>query len=404
MFSLKRKRSPDPISDNHQLRKLNVKRLLVGLISLGMGCVFSFMCWFQPVHQLHRSSNWSQTSCTVLSSEVRIESQYHGQSYHPKITYSYKVAGAEYQSSGLDFSGGLDASYSDAEKIVASFPAGLNTFCYYNPNNPSESVLRRTFSPDWLFGLFSPGFVMTSIFLIVSGVGRAAAKPTHKLSYLGVSNERLRDLEPKVLKPEQPAGLLCTGAFAFAIFCGFLAAPLLLKSGRSLAKGHFDLIYLLYGCLTAGGTFYFVWKGNQFFSRAMHPPPILRLNPRLPALGQTVELKWSLSQDSRAPGFRIFLEGREEARVMTMIWTMHGNMREEKIEHRTFARLPIADLRPASDSTTGIVKFRIPEDTMHSFVGIKSKILWFLRVEGELAGVGAVQHDFKIFIRPEPGK
>ncbi len=62
--------------------------------------------------------------------------------YEPEITYSYLVNGADYSSDKISFSRTRFVIQSEAQEIIDKYSTGTNVTVYYNPNNPSESVLK----------------------------------------------------------------------------------------------------------------------------------------------------------------------------------------------------------------------------------------------------------------------
>ncbi|MDB6121793.1 MAG: hypothetical protein JWQ71_786, partial [Pedosphaera sp.] len=403
----KRKRSnfdPGPASENRQLKRLNKKVLFIGFMGLLMGIGFSFMVWLQPLRNFNKSSHWQQTSCTILSSGIRTETHHQGQSFHPEVVFLYQVAGQEYKSSRLDFSSGLDASYSDAEKIVSAFPVGLKTVCYFNPANPQEAVLRRSFHVEWFFALFAAGMFAIGILLISTALGGVLGWHGQPRHFTGISPKNVRGFDPQKLRPEKPVGFYLAGSVVLAITCSLLAAALLPKSAKSLQSGHLDLIYVLYGLGAAFGIFYFLRQAKKFLSASLNPPPVFKLNPGFLTLGEPAELEWTFGRKaSKLQKWHILLEGREEAQVMVVVPSLHGGTKDEKTQKRTFLRMPLAEVEADADRLTGLIKFQVPANTMHSFEGRKSKIIWSLQVESWLANGEMVEHNFKVFIRPNPG-
>jgi hypothetical protein len=62
-------------------------------------------------------------------------------SYSPRITYRYTVAGQTYQSNRYSF-GASTPNRRSAEEIVASYHPGTTINAHYNPEKPSEAVLK----------------------------------------------------------------------------------------------------------------------------------------------------------------------------------------------------------------------------------------------------------------------
>jgi hypothetical protein len=91
------------------------------------------------------TQTWHSTTGTILMSSV--QSSYSGRSHstYPVVVYQYEVNGQRYQSqrikAGEQF---LNVRViGQAEATVNRYPIGATATVYYNPANPSESVLER---------------------------------------------------------------------------------------------------------------------------------------------------------------------------------------------------------------------------------------------------------------------
>jgi hypothetical protein len=140
-----------------------------------------------------------------------------------------------------------------------------------------------------------------------------------------------------------------------------------------------EILQGIYVLLVGSGgifCFLFAWKCWLQFLR---PPPRLELRPGAITLGEPFAVAWQFpdAKAQREPA-RFWLEGREEAKVLHWVNTGHGEMKEEKDERATFARLPIAE---SQANAAGEGRAVMPAATMHSFSGRKTKIRWVLHAE-----------------------
>lgn len=83
--------------------------------------------------------------------------------YEAIVEYTYTVQGVEYHGNRLGFTGGGTTSglRSDAEKTLIPYPVGATAAVFYDPYNPSESVLQRKIQNQTAF------LVMIVIFLLL---------------------------------------------------------------------------------------------------------------------------------------------------------------------------------------------------------------------------------------------
>jgi hypothetical protein len=107
------------------------------------------------------SGNWIPITGLVTSSEVDISvgDEYSTSSYTPIIKYTYQLIGKSYESSQISFgSEGKDMKRKKAEALVARYPVDCKPTIYYNPEDPSQSVLERKYNPSG--ALTSLGFLI----------------------------------------------------------------------------------------------------------------------------------------------------------------------------------------------------------------------------------------------------
>jgi hypothetical protein len=91
------------------------------------------------------TQTWQSTTGTVLMSSVQSSYSSGSHSTYPVVVYQYEVSGQRYQSqrikAGEQF---LNVRVSgQAEATVRKYPIGATVTVYYNPSNPTESVLER---------------------------------------------------------------------------------------------------------------------------------------------------------------------------------------------------------------------------------------------------------------------
>lgn len=112
---------------------------------------------------------WPSVEGTVITSRVAGE-----RALHPEIVYEYSVAGSTFRdSTGFDTPsfGGKSVKQDVAEAIVAKFPSGSRVAVHYNPEMPSQSLLRL--SPDWsLYGKIGLGGVLFGLGLFLIAAAR----------------------------------------------------------------------------------------------------------------------------------------------------------------------------------------------------------------------------------------
>jgi len=388
-----------PLSEMRPRRRW-VMQFLIGVMSaMFAGILIGFMQvypWWRAMH----ASNWVATPCRILQSQVKTETHHQGWSFKADISFGYTVDGHQHVSQNPDFSQEMGTSYADTEALVRAFPAGTADTCYVNPVDPDDAVLRRTCRVNWFMTLFMIAWFSLGCFLMGNGL---IIRFRPLLSALPWETAKGRALATKAhvnLAAAQNPMVMFLLSVAGAIVCGVLAVWLGWGVVRSLGRGGFDLLPACYAAISAFGLVMSLIYARQFLSRVRNPSPKLRLRPALLVAGQrcNVEWLWKGGQQSARP-FRLWLEGHEEAYVSGTTVTLHGPVKDEKLQKVSFARKLLADV-PAD--TTGTRDFSLPPDIMPSFGGVSVRVVWHLRVEVLTKGASSF-HEYRILIRPPAG-
>jgi hypothetical protein len=139
-------------------------RILFGLIALlfitwgVVGLIFMFI---QPMMRYFDIKNWTETPCTVISAETRVETGTNSSKCYVDITYEYEVDGITYRSERYSLTEDLGLrSVPAAKKIVKKYRRSANSICYVNPQKPSEAALNANIKfLDIIIGLGTLFFV-----------------------------------------------------------------------------------------------------------------------------------------------------------------------------------------------------------------------------------------------------
>ena len=133
---------------------------LGGLIFLGVGL------W--AINKGMQSENWDKGTATITSSEIEKterrskDPQGFNQtstSYSVRVKYSYTVEGSNYEGNTIGFGTMSHNEKSDAQEELKSYPKGKKIDVYYDPENPSDSVLKK--------GVFWPMYIVIAVSVIM---------------------------------------------------------------------------------------------------------------------------------------------------------------------------------------------------------------------------------------------
>ena len=122
---------------------------LFSSIFIFAGAVFAFF-GINLLLEGKASERWPAVSGTVLSSTVESKFSQDQRSnsrtsqsttYHPKVTYEYRVDGQKHSSDQLGLSAWGSSNTDHALSVVAKYPVGSSVTVHYNPEHPAKSVL-----------------------------------------------------------------------------------------------------------------------------------------------------------------------------------------------------------------------------------------------------------------------
>jgi hypothetical protein len=115
------------------------------LLFLGVG-IWLIVRSIRERNKVDESQGWPTTLGQVIHNSVAesfAASDGSVASYHPEITYSYKVHGQDYESSRIMIGAVPSGSQKSARDVTVRFPPGASVTVYYNPADPKESILER---------------------------------------------------------------------------------------------------------------------------------------------------------------------------------------------------------------------------------------------------------------------
>lgn len=378
----KPKEKSRPLSTGQGLKKDWTGVLFGGVFAaVGLGLL---VFWFLPaLTKTLDAQGWTQTPCTVISSGVKSHSGKKGTTYSVNIFYRYAVGEKEFKSNRYRVMSGSSSGRTGKEAVVARYPAGSQQVCFVNPRNPAEAVLQP--APGWemVFGLLPLIFAGVGLFIIWASLkgkqtGREAAQERPALPASGELKARTT-----------PVGRLL-GMFVIAVFWNGIVALFLWQAFSGRQEPILTLIlipFVLVGLGLIGAVGYFVLA-------LANPRCCLRVTPPVIRPGQSVEVAWTLTGAvQRLRRLRIFLEGKEEVTFRRGKSTC--------TDRHVFAKLTIAEMSHGLEMNQGEARCLLPEDLPPSWKASHNRILWTIRVHGEVPGWPDMNEEFEIQLLPK---
>jgi len=376
--------------------------VLFSLIFLLAGAAGTYFLLVRPVSKLLASLSWTETQCTVLSSQVAEVSSSDGSTYRIDIRYQYIAGGNLRESNRYDFRIGSSSGTAGKQAIVDRYPPGARVQCWVDPGDPAEAVLSRGFSPAYLFGLMPLIFFAVGAALLVwtvrSGRGAAVAAQggTAGVSPFGVPLPA-DAAGPAELRPVASPLRTFVGLTLLALFWNGIVSVFLWQLVASWRRGQPN------GCLAAFlvpfvlvGLGLILGVGRQFLV-LFNPRAHVTLTPGVLMPGGTAYLQWKLGSGGRGVRrVKITLEGREEAR--------YRRGTDTHTDRETFLSLPIADTaQPFEIENGGSASFAVPADTVPSFRADNNKIVWSLKIHCDLPNWPDTDDEYEVVVHPGGG-
>ena len=394
---------------------------LFGFVFFAAGVGMYWMMLIGPWLASDAAKDWPSTPCTISTSRVDVDRDSDGTTYRPIVAYRYHVDGVKFDSSTYDFSE-ASRSKSTSYEIVNNYPAGMETVCYYDPGNLSNSVLVRDFDRSifvWLFpGIFvlmGGGVMVGAIFGKFGGDGgrRKSAKTNSFASAFSTSPTTLPNLSgshhsaevhpedeldremagPQRLK--QTASRIGTLVFLLAAgtfwngLVGVFTYVAFTDQGMGLFR-YFLMLFLLPFWLV--GALFVVGFFHQLLN-LLNPRVELALSEGAVPVGGTVDVAWELSgRTSAIRKLDIWMTGAERATFTRGTDTI--------TDRKVFAEIIIAELGSSGEIEFGSRQITIPADTMHSFEGGKNNISWSIHVHAEIPWWPNVDEEFVFRVTP----
>ena len=137
-------------------------------LSFGFGSIIFLGFGLWAINKGMQSENWDKGTATITSSEIeKKESRSKdaqgftrtSTSYSVRVQYAYTVEGSSYEGNTIGFGIMSHNEKSDAQEELKSYPNGKTIDVYYDPENPSDSVLKK--------GVFWPMYIVIVIMVII---------------------------------------------------------------------------------------------------------------------------------------------------------------------------------------------------------------------------------------------
>jgi hypothetical protein len=366
-------------------------------VFLAAGVAFGVAMFGRPLQHIISARDWRSASCEILSSTVNTIEGDDGSTYRVDVTYRYYVDDRSYIGDRYQFSEMSSSGYRRKAAIVARLRPGTRTECWVNPANPGEAVIERGLTADLWFVLLPLVFIIIGgggIYFAAIGRGRSGALTSAKPTTTGATyTKAVRGAEPATLRPKYGRGAKLAAFIVIALFWnGILSLFLydLLSPSRSGNFQWFLALFLIPFILIGIGL---VALAIRQALQLSNPRPNVRVNKSPVALGDVLRVDWSMEgRVEKLTRFTIVLEAREEA--------TYTRGTDRVTDTNVFATIPVANQMRPEIARAGSATATIPADTMHSFDAAHNKVVWAVRVRGDVQNWPNSDDEFPITVAP----
>ena len=378
--------------------------LFFGIFAMAGTAMFYFL-GLVPAMKYLGARDAVATPCQIESSQVRVSSSDNGDSYHIDILYRYQFGGQQYKSNYYDLAGGATFRTShSSRKIVNQHPAGMQTTCYVDPNDPVLAYLNHDFPHGiWLGMLFSLPFLVVGygfgVFLLYGQ--RATARDSATGALYSSAGHALTNLLPKyrgagrslTLRPESGRLTNVLGTLFITLFWNGITSVFVWHAVQSHLEGNpewfltvFIIPFVIIGLILVG---FLLMTCLQL----LNPRVTLQASGDAVPLGGTWFVAWKVSgRSEKVKHFRLTLRGREQSTYRRGTDTV--------TDEHTFAEIPVFSSDDPHEFGRNKREFVIPTDTMHSFQADNNKVIWTLHVAGEIASFPDIDENYQVVLLP----
>jgi hypothetical protein len=375
--------------------------LVVGLLA---GKTF---LW-EPLRNSVRARSWIQAPCLVLSSEVKRHAGDETDTFSVAIRYRYEFGGVRYESGRYDFEPRPSSGRRAKRAIVARYPAGTETTCVVNPDDPSEAVIDRGLGSWAWSGLFPLPFILAGAggiwWVIRSRRDEKRKREEREARFRGESLPKPPEPSasvqgPLTLKPKQGAGVRAAGTGCVALFWNGIVATFVTLASRDWIAGEgpwFATLFLVPFVLVGLAL---LWAFLKTLRGLAAPRPVLTLEPATIRLGSDARLSWGFQGRTRSlSSLQVTLEGSEEATY---------SRGTDRVTDRTlFHRSDVVRTPDPFEATTGATTFHVPSGTVPTLSAPSNRVVWLLRLTARIQGTDDVKEEYEFTVLPPvaPGR
>jgi hypothetical protein len=377
--------------------------VLFGLVFFLVGCGMFYGLTIRPLMKIQRAKSWQPVPAVVTRSQVESHSSSDGTTYSIDIAYRYTADGRELRGDRYSFFGGSSSGYDRKKAVVDRYPTGHAFEVFVDPEDSSKSVIvREMTSQGWIMIFPVPFMAAGLLVLCVSwrqgrpGASRTAFRSRGGRSAWEPSVQR-GGQEPLVLKPLHKRWAMVAGLLFFALFWNGIVSVFVVEMVDGWRSGHGEIGLTLFMIpfVLVGLAVIVAWVRSVLM--LANPRVVIALNRSEVVLGVPVSGRIQIEGAShRLRTLTISLIGREEASYQRGTTT--------HTDKHVFYEEVLLEKDLLGGARASEVNITVPGQSMHSFSGQHNKVIWLLRVDGEIRWWPDVKDEYPVDVLPIAGR
>ena len=381
---------------------------MVFLVLFVAGSAITYQFFWTPLRSAFASLRWQETPCTIVHSQVTPR----GQGFQADVRYRFVRGDQKITRDRVYFLDQGPQTQAEARALVQRYPDGSRQVCYVDPRS-DNAVLERGFKPRLLVALIPITLALIGAlglawrFVDVIRPRHTAPAPPTTFNQPPLVPEKREPTGPIVMAQGVPVtrrGRSGWGALLavllFGVIWNFVISFLLrevLKNWRDGVPGCHGWFLTFFAVPFVAVGVVFLVLPVYFFLKLFNARPTIGFSSGAVPLGESIEVAWSFSgRYDRIHRLRLIVEAREEATYV------RGT--DTTTDRETFYTRTLVDVSRPEDVRFGKATLSIPMDTAPSFSSRNNKIVWYLRMIGEIRRWPNVEEDFEFTVLPIPAE
>ena len=376
-------------------------KIFIGLfcsIFIVIGIVVTNFTFVKPFRLQQAAKTWIQVDAVVLDSKVRSHSSDDGTTYSVYVAYKYSFHGDTYHGDRYSFTSGSSSGHDGKATVVRKYPTGRKFNVYMDPDNVQESVIQRDAGYMLYLGLLPLLFTFVGgVILIAALRGKMGVRTSGRYSRATRKKRGKRfdaaSLET-VFKPSSGHLGRIVGTTFFALFWNGIISIFVVQVVKDWMRGAkpigSTLFISIFVAIGIGAIVALIFNILRIFN----PKIEIQTPPAIFYPGAEEDIAFTISGNiARLKALTISLIGEEHATYRRGTDTV--------TDTREFFKKVLYSTERFQTARRDEFKLSIPQSAMHSFKSSNNKIVWKLKVHGDVPRWPDVSEDYVLNVNPK---